>query len=884
MKNSRLFRFVLKLLPSEFRARYGSDIEQVFRDEREGAGDRVAVAGVWTRTIGDVFKTGLTEHVRQLRQDVKYTLRDMRKRPGFVAAAVLTLAVGIGMNAAMFGVLYAVLLRPLPYSEPDRLVAVWNRWQGQGQGRFSDPEFLDLQEQSRTMKIAAMVQGEIGIAGDRGDAERLPAAYVSTNAFSVLGVAPKLGRGFLPEEEVAGRDAVVIITEGLWERRFHSNPAIVGQTLLVDGRKCEIVGVFPSGVRLPPEFGNDESISLIVPLTLQRSAPRMKRGGHYLRVVGRLNDGETVKSAGAELAKFIAEMKQTYASEYDMPEFGGFLRPLRDDLLGESRQTLMILSIAVGLVLLLACANVANLMLARGEARRSELAIRTALGASRFRIVRQLLTEGLVLSCLGAVAGIGMAALCQKVVLYWAGNGAVALPRLSDVSLNVPVLIFTVALALLTPLLFGLFPAVPISRAANGTVLIDSSRGSSGRLRPHVRRLLVSSQVMIATVLLISSGLLLKSLARVLEQPSGIVSDHVLTFRVSLPEAQYAGVHEISSFYTRLVEKVAALPGVKTVGSSSGLPMSVGSGDWSFDIEGRPSVGRKHAGKADWYVVTPGYFETLGIALVQGRLPQSSDDEQSSPVIFINETTAKTVFPNESPIGYRLRLTNTTGAVQPWRTIAGVVKDVRQRGLESPPSTEMYIPHTQFQHFSAGGQMRDMTIVVSTSVEPMTLMPTIRGELSKLDPLVPAAQVRDMDTVVRQSFADRQMTMTLVSAFGVLAIILAIIGVYGVMDYTVIQRTREIGVRLAIGASRGEVRSLILRDGMRLVAMGVAVGTVLSAIFASVLATLLYDVRPRDGAVYAMAAVIVVCVGMFTIYLPARRGSRMDPMAALRTE
>jgi putative ABC transport system permease protein len=323
---------------------------------------------------------------------------------------------------------------------------------------------------------------------------------------------------------------------------------------------------------------------------------------------------------------------------------------------------------------------------------------------------------------------------------------------------------------------------------------------------------------------------------------------------------------------------------VKAVGSSSGLPMSVGSGDWSFDIEGRPSVGRKHAGKADWYVVTPGYFETLGIALVQGRLPQSSDDEQSSPVIFINETTAKTVFPNESPIGYRLRLTNTTGAVQPWRTIAGVVKDVRQRGLESPPSTEMYIPHTQFQHFSAGGQMRDMTIVVSTSVEPMTLMPTIRGELSKLDPLVPAAQVRDMDTVVRQSFADRQMTMTLVSAFGVLAIILAIIGVYGVMDYTVIQRTREIGVRLAIGASRGEVRSLILRDGMRLVAMGVVVGAVLSAIFASVLATLLYDVRPRDGAVYAMAAVIVVCVGMFTIYLPARRGSRMDPMAALRTE
>jgi predicted permease len=389
---------------------------------------------------------------------------------------------------------------------------------------------------------------------------------------------------------------------------------------------------------------------------------------------------------------------------------------------------------------------------------------------------------------------------------------------------------------------------------------------------------------MIATVLLIATGLLLKSMLRVLQQPSGVVTDHVLTFRVSLPDAQYQALPQISSFFTQLQERIVTIPGVKSVGASSGLPMAFASGDWSFDIEGRPAVMGKHAGKSDWYVVTPGYFETLGIQLVRGRLPQSSDTAESEPVIFLNESTAKALFGEEDPIGYRMKLTSTTGPTQPWRTIAGVVKDVRTLGLEAAPHAEMYIPQPQFLHFAARGQVRSMSVVVRSTVEPLPLMPTIRAEIAKLDPLVPAAEVRDMETVVQQSTADRRMTMSLVGTFGLMAVILAIIGVYGVMDYTVLQRRREIGVRLAIGATREAVQALIVKDGMRVVAMGVAAGAIVAAAFASIMASLLFDVRPRDVAVYGAVAVLVAFVGLLATYVPARRGSKLDPMVALRAE
>jgi putative ABC transport system permease protein len=884
MKPRQTFRAFLRMLPEDFRAQYGREMESVYHEQRSETKSAPQAAEVCARTFRDLFAIGVREHMQQLRQDIVYALRNMRRHPGFVAAAVLTLAVGIGANTAMFSVLYSVLLRPLPYRDPGRLVAVWNQWQGAAQGGFSDPEYMDFSERSQTMKLAAMVDGAAAIGGDSGEAEWVGAGYVSTNALGVLGVTPAIGRSFLPEEEIAGRENVAIISDAFWRKRFQGSEGALGQTLLVDAVPTVIVGVLPAGMRMPGEFGSNQDFALLQPLTFDRAAARNKRGGHYLRVIGRLNDGVSIGSARAELASLYDVMKRTYPTEYDIPGFGGHLTTLRDDLLGPSRQTVLILSLAVGLILLLACANVANLMIARGESRRAELGVRIALGASRFRIIRQLVTEGILLSAAGALAGVALAAACQKALLYWAANGVVQLPRVGDVSLNAAVVLFAAGLALLTPLLFGLLPALPVSRAAVSSVLSGGTRGSTGNMRPHVRRALMATQVTIATVLLIASGLLLKSFLRLTQQPSGIRTDHVLTFRVALPEARYAGLHEVATFYDRLLDDISQLPGVEKAGASSGLPLSIASGDWSFDVEGQPALPGKHSGKADWYVITPGYFESLGIPLMSGRLLQSSDDAQAAPVIFLNETAAKSIFPNEDPVGKRIQLTSTTGAAQPWRTIAGVVGDVRQRGLDTPPRAEMFIPHTQFLHFSAGRQARSMTVVVRSRVDPLELMPAIRTRLAKLDPLVPPAQVRDMNEVFALALADRRMMLDLIAAFGALAVLLAIIGVYGVIDYNVVQRTREIGVRMALGASRPRLEGWILKDGMRLVLMGIAIGLVLSVAFGRVLAGLLFEVAPGDVPVFTLTSLLIFVLALAAIYVPARRAARLDPMEALRVE
>jgi putative ABC transport system permease protein len=882
MNSTRLFRFLMRLVPLDFRSDYGHDIEQAFRAQRRDARTRGEAARIWIITIGDLFRVGPREHLAQLRQDLQYGLRNMRRQPGFVATAVLTLAVGIGVNTAMFSVIYAVLLRPLPYAEPDRLVAVWNRWSGQAAGGHSDPEFLDLQERSKTMQLAAAAGDSVNISGAQGDADRIGAAYVTTNMFHVLEIPTLLGRGFLPQEEIEARNGVVVLSNEIWRARFNSSATVLGQTLVVDGRPHDIVGVMGEGARLPLEFGSDETAGIILPLPLNRAASRSERGGHYLQVYGRLNDGVSFESASAEMSTLLATLMREYPTEYDQGDFGTYIRPLRDDLLGHSKQTLTILIAAVVLVLLLACANVANLLLARGEARRSELAVRIALGASRFRIIRQLVTEALALSATCALVGLAVAAACQKLLLLWLSERAVTIPRLSEIALNMPVLLFTCALAIVTGLLFGLFPALQLSHVEVSDSLGYAGRGTTGGVRPHVRRLLVATQVGIAAVLLIASGLLLKSFAQVLQEPSGFVSSRVLTFRVSLPEARYPGLQEVSAFYTRLLQQIAALPGIDQVGASSGLPMSIASGDWSFDVEGRPTTGTKHAGKADWYVITPGYFESLWIRLVRGRLPQESDDERSAPVIFINETTANTVFSSENPIGKRIRLTNSTGPEQPWRTIAGVVGDVRQRGLDTPPRTEMFIPHTQFLHFAAGAQARSMTVVTRSSIKPEALMPSIRAELSRLDPQVPAAQVSDMETVVSRSVSDRRMLLMLIGVFGWISIVLAAIGLYGVMDYMVLQRRREIGVRIAFGASRRDVILMVLRQAMRMVALGIAGGVLAAAALGSVLASVLYQVSPRDVAIYAAAGALLVLIGLLGSYLPARRAWRVDPTEALR--
>jgi putative ABC transport system permease protein len=578
----------------------------------------------------------------------------------------------------------------------------------------------------------------------------------------------------------------------------------------------------------------------------------------------------------------IGPLIKEYPDQHVQGNFGIAVAPLRQALLGDARPIVLFLAAAVGLLLLIACANVANLLLARGETRRRELAVRTALGATRGRLARQLLTESCLLSIAGAAAGLFVAFLLQRLVIT---IDPFTLPRLDHVRLSPSVLGFAAAIGCATGILFGLVPAFQVSRTGASEGLKDGARGGTEGARAAARRALVVCQVSIAIVLIVAAGLLTKSFARVVGTPSGLDPDGVLTLRLSVPASRYPGLAEVTSFFDRALDRVRSLPGVSVAGAASGLPLSIGSGDWSFDIEGRPRVNGRRPGAADWYVVTPGYFEALGITVVRGRLPAESDTEGAPPVVFINETTARTLFPDDQAIGKRVRFGGSTFEQQPWRTIAGIVGDVRTHGLDQPLRTEVFFPHRQFLHFSPGAQARAMTLAIKTpGAAPTSLTSAVRAELRGIDPEVAAADVRDMASVVSGSVADRRLQMVLVGAFGVLALVLAAVGLYGVMAFHVVQRTREMGVRLALGASRADVLRLVVSQGMRLVLIGLGIGTSAAFVLTRPMADLLYDVSPQDAAVFGLAPLLLAAVGLLACYIPARRATRVDPVVALRAE
>ena len=880
MSTQHRFRRLLRLLPFDFRADYGREIEQVFREQHRDAGGPLARTRVWLHAVAGLAAIGPREHLAQLRQDLQYALRGMRRNPGFVAVAVVTLALGIGSNTAMFSVVHAVLLRPLPYADPDRLVAVYNRMDGNPELALSDPEYLDYSERSRTLTLAVVAAGAMNLTGDAIESERVLGASVSANTFDVLGVRPAAGRAFRPEEAVAGAPPVVILSDRLWRRRYAADPAIVGRTIAVDGDRRMVVGIMPERFALPVEFGSDQAVSLLVPQPFDPSTPRTRRGGHYLAAVARLKPGVTLDAASADMAGVIAGLKREYPEQHTQPNWGILLRPLRTDLLGPSRPIVLTLLAAVGLVLLMTCANVANLLLARGEVRRRELSVRTALGASRFRLVRQLLTESCLLALAGAALGLLVAAACQRLVLMVDPS---TLPRVADMQLSVPVLAFTIALAVGTGVFFGSIPAVQISREGVRDAMAAGGRGATDGMRGRLRAALVVAQVAVAVALLFAAGLVIRSFVNLVRVPSGIRADHVLTMRVSLPSVRYPSQQDVGAFFDALLDRLRAIPGAQLAGAATGLPLSVGSGDWSFDVEGRAIEGRRHFGAADWYAVTPGYFETLGIRLVSGRLPQASDDAGAgAPVMFLNETAARSYFPAGDALGQRLKVSGT--APQPWRTVAGIVGDVRHRGLDRPARPEMFFPLAQFRHFSPTAQARALTVVVRTAIEPLALGPSLRAALREQDAEVPAAQLRDMASVVSTSVADRRLTMLLMGGFGALALLVAAVGVYGVMAYHVVQRTREMGVRLALGASPDDVLKLVIGQGMRLVGAGLAVGVALAVAFSGALTRMLFAVEPRDAATLVAAPVLLGAVALVACLVPARRATRVDPAIALRID
>jgi putative ABC transport system permease protein len=878
MKAMRAFRWLLRLLPFDFRADYGREMEQVFRQQHaEARAERGGAARVWARTVRDFLRLAPAAHLADLRQDVSLAVRSMRRRVAFSLVAVATLALGIGANTALFSLLHAVLLAPLPYAEPDRLVYVWNRVTAKPRLALSDPELLDYAERARSLRIGGQAGGSVNLGGD-GDPERLPAAYVSVGLLDILGAPLLFGRAFTPEEE-AGRTCAILLTEGLWRRRYGADANVVGRSVSLNGGPCAVAGVLPHHLLMPTDFAGGERAQIVMPLGLDPAASRHRRGGHYLHAVGRLAPGLGMEAAQAEMDGILADLARAYPDEHDQGGFGISLVPLRTQLLGEARPVLMVLWAAVLLVLLLACANVANLLLARGEARRRELAVRSALGANRFRLVRQLLTETCVLALAGATAGLLLARWSLRAVV---ALDPFTLPRAAEASLSLPVLAFTVALALAAGIGAGLLPALQSSASDPGRSLL-ASRGDIGG-GSVLRRALVAVQVALAVVLLTGAGLLVKSFSRLQAVALGLDPERVLTLRVTAPESRYPDRAAVTSFYARLLDRVRALPGVETVGASSGLPLAVQTGDWNFAVEGRPQQGTNGDGAADWFVVTPGYFEALRIRAVRGRRPGPEDGEAAPPVVFLNEAAARAFFADQDPLGQRLRLTRTTGREQPWRLVAGVVADVRQRGLDRAPTPEMYIPHPQFVHFLADHEARAMSLVLKTAGDPAALAGSVREQLRAIDPDVPASAIRTMDEVLGRSLAHRRRNVWLMGSFAALGLALATVGLYGVMSYHVAQRTRELGVRLALGAARGDLLRLVVGQGLRLVQIGLAAGLALALMAGRALRGLLYEVGPRDVGVLLTIALVLASTGLLASYLPARRATSVDAAAALKQD
>ena len=809
-------------------------------------------------------------------QDLRFGARALRRNPGFATIATLTLALGIGANAAIFSVVNAVLLRPLPWTEPDRAVMIWSKWTAFDKTWVATGEVVDYRRRSQTLaEVAAWGQGQINLTGD-GDPERLPAGNVTANLFSTLGVRPLHGRTFTAAEDVPNGPRLVVLGHGLWTRRFAADPAIVGRSIQVNGVGYEVIGVMPSGFVLPTDFRNPEPTQLWMPLQMDPAST--DHGSHGLYAAARLKPGSTVQQAAADLHGIARAMTAEGLYPVQM-QFDTVVLSLTDEVVGTVRRAIWLLFGAVAFLLLIACANVANLLLARAEGRQREIAVRAALGASGARVLRQLLTESLVLT-------VGAAAL--GLVLAYAGVRAVALwnpanvPRVAGSTVDLQVLFFTAVVAMVTSVAFSLAPALRALRIDLTDSLKDGAQGaSSGGASQRFRNALVVVEMALAVVLLVVAGLMLRSLWSLQRVELGFEPARVQTMRLSLPGATYERPEQVVAFYDRLLESVRQLPGVRTAGAVRSLPLASSSGDWGLQIEGYvppPGLGAK----GDWQIVSDGYIEAIGERLVRGRSITAADRTDTMPVALINEEMARLYWSGRDPVGGRFRI-SSSNPQRPLVTVIGVVADVRHNGLTDVVKEKFYVPHTQW-HVSTGNPIRAMSLVIKSDQDPRLLVRPVRDAIRGLDANLPIADVRTMDDVVAATLSAPRFTGMLLGVFALLALALSAIGIYGVLSYVVSRRTREIGIRVAIGAGRADVLRLVLRTGLGLSLAGMLIGLALSFVFARVMQTLLHDVTPHDPATLAGVAAVLTIVAALASLIPAWRATRVDPVTALKAE
>jgi len=808
-------------------------------------------------------------------QDLTYAWRQLRKNPGFAIVAILTLALGIGANTAVFSVVDAVLLKPLPYAAPDRLMTVESMdMRVAVPNSLSYPDFFDFRARNDTFEHLITSRDTNVVLTGAGAPMQLDAEMVTWDLFPVLGIQPELGRGFLRSEEALGSH-VAILSHQLWQRQFGEDPAIVGRTITLDRKLYTVVGIAPAGFAFPV---NEPEIQLWTTIADDREAPpgdqpmTEQRGAHMLTALGRLKPGVTIGQARADLNVIASALAKQYP-DTNTNFRQASVRPALETLVGDSRQPLLILLGAVGLVLLIACANIANLLLARTAAREHEMAVRASLGASRGRVLRQLLTESLLLAIIGGSAGTALAWYALHFVLPLGGH---SIPRLALASIDGSVLAFALVLAVLACIGFGMAPALQASKIDLTSSLKEQTRGSTSR-HDRVRGALVIAQVTLGLVLVSGAGLLMASFLRLETADPGFKPDHLLTYRFSLPESQYKEPRQVA-FYDQLLDRIRALPGVQSAAGVWPLPMDDDNATVSFNIEERP-LGPSNRPSARMAFATPGYFSTAGIPLLKGRFFTERDDKKSPRVLVVNKAFADKFFPGEDVIGKRITpgATDTGDKEETSREIVGVVGSAKLFAMDTEPKPIYYFPYKQLSWMPP-------VMMLRTAVPPRTLESAVRKQMADLDPLVPVFQVRTMEELLSTQITEPRFHTLLLAFFAGIALLLTVVGLYGVMAYSVTRRTREIGVRIALGASRFAVLSMVLKQASVLVAAGLVLGLAGSLAGDRLLQTMLFRVSSLNPVVLGLAGLLVVFTGLLAAYVPARRAAAVDPMAALRHE
>ena len=814
-------------------------------------------------------------------QDLRHGLRVLASQPAFTTVAVASLALGIGANTAIFSVTNALLLRPLPYEDADRIAILWQRSPGLGvqQDWFSTGQFLDIKSDNQVFTdVAATIGASFNLTGN-GIPERIDGARVSSSLFPIFGATAAAGRVFSADEDKPGKPPVVILSNGFWKRRFGSDPSIVGKSLILNGNTFEIVGVMASDFvfnkEVMPAVNGIQNVDLLLPLPLGENA-RTNRGGEDFNLFAKLKPGVTLERAQADMNVLAQRMKRDYPQNY--PPNGGLtvsVVPLINQVVGDVRMALYVLLGAVGLVLLIACGNVANLLLSRAAVRQKEMAVRAAVGASRERIVRQLLTEAILLSAIGGMLGLVLAMIAVEVLGHF---GSARIPRLDEIAIDGRVLGFTFAISLFTGVVFGLVPALRASRLDLNDVLREGGRGTVGTSafglgHQQLRRLLISTEIALSLVLLIGAGLLIRSYQRITNANPGFEPDGVLSVRVSLPGFKYKGPDEVIAFYKRLEDRLKGLPGVQYVGSNYLLPLSSVALAWEpISIEGYvPKAAGEDLIIASSGYITPDYFKAMGMPLLAGRYFDDRDVRGAPDVAIVDDKLAERFWPGQDPIGKRMR----RGDSGPWRTVVGVVADTKQYEVDGEPPITAFYPVQQIG-------IASRYIVIKTNGDPAALATSVTREVQALDADLPVYDVATMEERLADSLARRRFSMLMLGVFATCASLLAAIGIYGVVSFWVSQRTRELGIRAALGAREMDIMQLVVRQVVALVAVGITVGLAAAFGLTRVMSTLLFGVSATDAVTFGLLAIVLGVVALIATWIPARRAAGVPPIVALR--